>query len=117
MSFKYAAIKRSINNDNHNGDEQEYQINIFNTREDAAEWLIEQYEYRYSEDDSEKIDKKLLYTFLLTSSIDDAMFQWEWKRRGNFRTYKIIEYTDVLKFYVKTKNLYKIKNSAVKKRN
>ena len=42
---KFASIKRSTNNDNHDRESEEYSFKIFDTREEAVTWLLEQYEH------------------------------------------------------------------------
>jgi hypothetical protein len=115
---RYAALKRSVNNDKSEFEDDIILCKEFDRREEAAMWLANKYEpdVLESEWDADNYDWKLLYDFLMTSSQDDAIFQWEWKRRGNFRQYKIIEIGDdvVLRLFVKTKNLYKLKDGVIK---
>jgi hypothetical protein len=122
---KFASIKRSTNNDNHDWESEEYSFKIFDTREEAVTWLLEQYEHWESNAGVDRDyqgwgpdlpDWKVLYNFFMTSANDDVIFHWEWKRRGNFRTYKIVEFTDVLKTYAKAKNRFKLRNGHIKTR-
>lgn len=109
MSF--AAIKRSINNDNNEHETDEYNIRLFDKREDAANYLIESYEFEYDQDIS--VCRSLILSFFTsTETNEDALFQWEWKRRGNFRTYKIVPIREdgKIEFYAQTKNLFKLKH-------
>jgi hypothetical protein len=111
---KYAAIKRSINNDSSEGKEEDYSINIFETKEKAAEWLTNLYDFW--EDDwciegtwnrsNENWSK--LYNFFMEKTSEDIIFQWEWRRKGNFRTYRIVEILDKdgLEFYSRGGKLY-----------
>jgi hypothetical protein len=123
---KFAAIKRTRDNDNHISEEEEFVIKIFDTRIEAVKWLVGQYEYweGCSGVDSD-VDGdwnpdlpewKVLENFLMTSSSDEAIFHWQWKRRSNFRTYRIVEYTDDLRFYQVSKTLYKLKNEIMIKK-
>lgn len=115
---RYAAIKRSINNDLTPCNCDEYKIQIFTNRQDAANFLLKHYEShdRLSDWTPECPDWKVLFDFLLTSTKDDALFHWEWKRRGNFRTYRIIEFTTTLNFYSSCPNKFKLKNGKCVKR-
>lgn len=83
-------------------------VRIFEDRMDAAIWLsqIFQKDYAIEEDDDEcekarNLDKKeaqtLVYRWLIYS--DTPIFQWEYKRKGNHRTYTIVPFTgDEIRF-------------------
>lgn len=118
--MRFAGIKRSRDNDNHNCDEENYIIKSFDSREEAADWLSKQYEYWHEGVDCKEIvdtkEYKEIHRFFITSSNDDAIFQWEWKRRNNFRTYKIIQYKDELEFFARAKNLFKLKKGEIIKK-
>ena len=117
---RYAAIKRSINQDKTPCTCEKYMIQIFTNRQDAANFLLKHYETddqnRLSDWTPECLDWKVLFDFLLTSTKEDALFHWEWKRRGNFRTYRIIEFTTTLDFYSSCPNKFKLKNGKCVKR-
>lgn len=127
----YAAIKRSNDNDSDEKEREQYNIKLFATKDKAAEWLLDKYEFwengHVYGDGDERIETeiewknskqyKICFDFLLQASDDDALFHWEWKRRGNFRTYKIVQIKNgELNFYARTKNLYKIKNMQIVKK-
>lgn len=115
--MRYAAIKRSVNNDKADFEDEIILCKEFDRREEAAAWLTNRYESEFHSGSitSDISEWKVLYDFLMTSSSDDAIFQWEWKRTG-FRQYKIVEIDDdgVLRLFVKAKNLFKLKNGAIK---
>jgi hypothetical protein len=89
----WAAVKRIQNNDNADGEEEEYVVNVFDEKHDAAIWLAEQYEY-FEDDTDADVPKmsQVLVKFLMETedNNNNAVFQWEWERRGNFRTYRIV---------------------------
>lgn len=118
---KFTAVKRSINNDYDITECEKYDINTFNSREEAVNWLLSKYEYEHedglfrdSADFYQSDEFKEIRAFFMQVPNDDALFQWEWKRRGNCRTYKIIEHDEgELHFYAKGKTLFKLKNGKV----
>ena len=120
ISMKYAAIKKTHDNDG-DGDNT-IRIKLFDKRDDAIEWIINVYEFWSEESDSEDcietVDdlsqdqrKTLLMNFLSKSSNDEGVFHWEWKRKNNHRTYRIIEFqvNQELVIPTTTKDLYSIR--------
>lgn len=122
---KFAAIKRSITNDKPKGEKEKYTINVFNTKEEASVCLTNLYEWWDDNDlpdtettilwDRSNVNWIELYNFFIGSTGEDAMFHWEWKRKGNFRSYRIIEiHTEKgIKFYSSVKKLYSFYNQKI----
>lgn len=108
--MKFAAIKRSVTNDDREEEAEEYCIQLFETREHAALFLIDLYEFAHHEN-RDLCQPLMLDFFKNVATKDDALFQWEWKRRGNFRSYKIVPIGSdgKIEFYAQTKNLFKVK--------
>ena len=119
---KFAAIKRSTDNDNHDGSDETYRILTFDDREAAIVWLLEQYEHWENNSGFDREqgewgrgvpDWNILRDFFRESKNEDALFHWQWKRRNNFRTYRIVQFTGDLNFSAKAGNLFKYKNRQV----
>jgi len=114
--MQFAAIKRSLDNDNHPGKEESYNIKIFASKNDAVEWLLQNYEHwddEHCTGDDREWDNTVpgwhaLHEFFLNSKNGDTMFHWEWERRGNFRTYRIVEFdpNEGIQFYAKGEVLF-----------
>lgn len=129
---RYFAIKRTVNNDYVEHESEKYTIKDFEERSDAAAWLLEHYlkENNMIDFKIESLESlreilegkpswKAIYDFLMSSTKDDALFNWEWKRRGNFRSYKIVERsseTGDCVFHARAKNLFKLKNDKIAKK-
>lgn len=116
VAIQFAAIKRSINNDYGSKESDKYMIKIFNSKDEAATWLCQNYEH-YNDEHSHSQSNNLdswndsigfieLHKFLINSNDGDAVFHWEWKRRNNFRTYRIISFNDLITFHSNAKELY-----------
>jgi hypothetical protein len=104
---KYASIKKSYNSDNDSDELTEWNICIFNTKKEAINWICENYEYFGAESDSDSNDdeikdfdrRALIENYFTRAPNGHGLFQWEWKRRGCDRTYRIVEFRKELQFY------------------
>lgn len=126
MSF--VAIKRSINNDNKEEECDELTIKYFYSKMDAADWLTDQVEYNHLsleesaynlEDWASCKERSVIFNFFCQAQNEDAFFQWEWKRRGNKRTYRILSVepeTNEVKFFLFVKRFYKLKDGLIKEK-
>jgi hypothetical protein len=116
----YVAIKRSINNDNIEPESDEITMQYFNTRSAAANWLVDQVEiFNLILEDgpswADSSERKTILKFFLECEPDAAFFQWEWKRRGNCRTYRIVPaQCGTSKFFLHARHLYKLKEGKIK---
>lgn len=115
QASKFAAIKRSLTND---GDrEEKYTINVFATKADAAAFLVSKLNV-WDADEPSDLDgvAAALCDFFVRSANDEGFFFWEWKRKGNFRTFRIVEFKDDdaegFVFDAQIPKLYKWKNNA-----
>ena len=117
---RYFAVKRSVNNDYKEHESDRYTVREFEERKDAAVWLLKHYSNEICTFEISEGSPcwNSIYDFLTTSTNDDALFIWEWKRRGNFRSYKIIEFSvgEDFVFCARTKNLFKLKDGNVVKK-
>lgn len=117
--MKYAAIKRSINDDK--AEREQYLVKMCASRAEAIDFLLEQYEWweggstiYTSQEWFDHPARAELELFFNHYGNDDAIFQWEWKRRGNCRTYRIVECAaGLVTFYPRAANLYKLKDDKV----
>ena len=80
--MQFAAIKRSINNDNNERERESYKIKIFNSKNEAASWLIQNYEYYHDHiTDAWDINNpgwSMMHDFFLNAKDGEIIFHWEW---------------------------------------
>lgn len=118
----YAAVKREVNNDNGNGKEvEQWHVQISSARIDAIERLLDMVDYTgiqfsFNDDDWRRSTERATMRnfFSAVAQEGDALFQWEWKRRGNFRTYRIIEFEPTVgfSFYAQAERLWKLDSNG-----
>lgn len=120
---KFAAVKRTVINDVDDDTKKEsFVLKICDNRSDAISWLLAQFEYW----DVESIGNikeewitcpewKTLHDFFQNSKKDEGILNWEWERKGNFNSYRIVEFveSEALQFYSRIKNLYGIKDNVI----
>lgn len=120
--MKFGAIKRVVNNDYSKREHESYKIQMFESKPEAVNWLVNNYEFyedhncgdwgSYQKWDikwtKDQIGWQKLYDFFINAKPGDVMFHWEWERRGNFRSYWINEIAEdgTLSFYANAETLY-----------
>lgn len=124
----FVAIKRSINNDNKEEEREEFTLKYFDSKWDAVNWLTDQVEFNHLslkqsaynlEDWNNCEERDVIFNFFCQAQPDDAFFQWEWKRRGNKRIYRILSLnpdTNEVKFFLYVKRFFKLKNGEIKEK-
>lgn len=114
MEGPFLAVKRSITNDNIKSEAIQWTIKYFVSKQDAANWLVDQIEESYLAPESK--ERQAVFNFFCQCEPGEAFFEWEWKRRGNNRQYRILPLQDgQVQFYQYVKQFYKLKDGEIKK--